>query len=130
MKTGMPSLHRRRDRVRMQNFRAKRRKLGRFIEPDLLDQQRAVYDARIRREHSVDVGPDLDRIGVQRGADQRSAIVRSAASKSRRDSILVAPMNPPITGTFPPCTIGRTISRERSAISAVCGSASMKVDRR
>ena len=74
-KTGMPSRTAGCDRVRVQHLRAERRELRRLVEADPLDELRAVDDARIGGEHAVDVGPDLDRLRLQRGADQRRAVV-------------------------------------------------------
>ena len=36
-------------------------------------------DARVGAQHAVDVGPDLDHGCVQRGADDRGAVIRSVA---------------------------------------------------
>ena len=43
-------------------------------------------DARIGGEHAVDVGPDLDRVGAHRGADERRAVVAPAAPERRGDA--------------------------------------------
>ncbi len=56
----------------------------RLVEPDALEQARAVDDARVRREHAVDVGPDLDCFRLQCRADQGRAVIRSAAAERRR----------------------------------------------
>ena len=48
------------------------------------------HDARIGGQHAVDIGPDLDRLGVQRGAEQRRAVVRAAAAERRRDPAAVS----------------------------------------
>src|SRR5215213_5170835 len=53
---GNSELHRRSDRVVMENLRTERSELGRLVEPDLLDEQRAVHHARVGGEHAIDIG--------------------------------------------------------------------------
>ena len=43
-------------------------------------------DARIGGEHAVDVGPDLNLVHVETGAEDRRRIVRPAAAERRRDA--------------------------------------------
>ena len=76
--------HRGVDGHRMQHLRAERGELRGLVEADALEQPRAVDDARVRREHAVDVGPDLDCFRLQCRADQGRAVIRSAAAECRR----------------------------------------------
>ena len=85
---------RREDRARVQHLGAEVGQLRRLRERQPLDHRRMVHDARIRGQHAVDVGPDLDlaagdrgsgRRGqaVQGGTHQRARIVRAAATERR-----------------------------------------------
>ena len=42
--------------------------------------------------NAVHLGPDLDLLGVEEGADHGRRRVRAAAAESGRDPVLVAPM--------------------------------------
>ena len=68
------------------HLRAERRELRRLIEANLLDESRTLHDARVGREHAIDVGPDLDGLGAQRGAEQRRTVVAAATSECRDDA--------------------------------------------
>ena len=63
-----------------------RSQLGRLIEANLLDQPRALDDARICSEHAVDIRPDLDRLGAERGTKQRCAVIAAATTEGRDDA--------------------------------------------
>ena len=77
---GNAALHRRCDGARMQHLCTERRELGGFVEAYLRDQFRALHDPRIRRQHPIDVGPDLDRVRAERGPDERGTVIGSAAA--------------------------------------------------
>ncbi len=72
----------------MEHFRAERRELARFVEPDPGDDEGVRHDARIGGQHPVDIGPDLDRLRAERRADERCGVIRAAAPKRRSDSVL------------------------------------------
>ena len=59
----------------MQHLRAEVGELGGLFEADGAHTQCIRADARIGRHNAVDVGPDLDRTGVQTSAHERSGVV-------------------------------------------------------
>ena len=65
-----PQSHGRRDGCRMQYLGAEAGELAGLIEANLFDRAGRWHHSRIRRQHAVDVGPDLDRAGLQRGANE------------------------------------------------------------
>ena len=54
---------------RMQHLGAEVGQLGRFGEGDRLDAMAAGQDGRVGGEHAVHIGPDLDLLGADSGAD-------------------------------------------------------------
>ncbi len=67
---------------RVQDFCAKIRQLGGFVEADALDSSGLGTESRVSSHHAFDIGPDFNAIGVERRADDGGRIVRSAATKS------------------------------------------------
>ena len=70
----------------MQDLGAEVGELGRFGERQLRHEQRVGDHARIGGQHAVDVGPDLDLVDVEAGAEDRGRIVGAAAPERRRDA--------------------------------------------
>ena len=71
------------DRARMKHLGAEVRQLGRFTERQERHDVRRADQPRICGEHAVHIGPDLNFARVERRADDRRGIVRSAAAKRR-----------------------------------------------
>jgi hypothetical protein len=87
--------HRGENRAGMEDLGAEVRQLRRLRKRQPRDDGGMVHHSRIRREHAVDIGPDLDlaafepaagwtREAVQRGTHQRTGIVRPSPSERRR----------------------------------------------
>ncbi len=72
------------DRAGVQHFRAEERELRRFVERQLLDEPRVFHDARIRGQHAVHVGPDLNLADVEARAEDRGRVIRSTTAERRR----------------------------------------------
>jgi hypothetical protein len=68
----------------MENLGAEVGELGCFGERQLRNQTRVGDDARIGGEHAVDIGPDLDLVDLEAGAENRCRVIRSAAPERRR----------------------------------------------
>ena len=69
----------REDRGRIDHLRAEVAQLHRLFEAQPVDDIGIADDARVGRHETVDVGPDFERLGVQRGGDECGGVVRSAA---------------------------------------------------
>ena len=76
--------HRRENRARVQHLRAEIGELGRLRERQMLHELRLGHQPWIGRQHAVDIGPDLDFVGVDAGPDDRRRIVRASAPERRR----------------------------------------------
>ena len=77
---GNATIHGRLQRLRMQYFGSKMRKFGGFIKADGFNVLRVRTNAGIGGHHSVYIGPDLDGIGVDAGADNRCCVIGAAAT--------------------------------------------------
>ena len=73
---------------RMQDAGAERRQFGGLDEADVVDWPRLWNDSRVARHHTFDIGPDLDFVGAECGAEQGRGVVGSAAAQRSRQSIL------------------------------------------
>ena len=71
--------HRGSDGARVEHLGAEGRQLARLVEADVTDELRIGDDPRVRRQHPVDVRPDLDRVDMKRGAEQRRGVVGASA---------------------------------------------------
>ena len=70
---------RRQDRARVQHLRAEVGQLRRLFERQSRHDVRRLHDAGIGGHHPVHVGPDLNLAGVERRAQNRRRVIRSAA---------------------------------------------------
>ena len=70
----------------VQDFRAEVREFGSFVEADDFDAPRFGTDSRIGGEDAIDVGPDLDTVGAQAGADDGGGEIGAAAADGGGDS--------------------------------------------
>ncbi len=59
-----------------------------FGERDTFDTMAAGDDARIGREHAINVGPDLNLFGINARADDGGRVVGTAAAKGGGDAVL------------------------------------------
>ena len=73
-------------RRRMQNFRAEVGEFGGFVEADDFDAARFGTDPGVGGEDAVDVGPDLDALGAQAGAEDGGGKIGTASSDGRCDA--------------------------------------------
>ena len=79
---------RRQDRARVQHLRAEVRQLGRLGERQLRHQARRLGTTRgIGGQHPVDVGPDLNLVDIEAGAEDGGRVVRSAAAERGRHAV-------------------------------------------
>ena len=74
---------RRVDGGRIHDLGAEVRHLHQLVVGHRRDREGAADDARVGAHDAVDVGPDLDRGRVERGADQRGGVVGAAAAERR-----------------------------------------------
>ena len=81
-RSGSPS-DRRRHRLRMDHLGAEVRQLHRFLVGERVDDRRVGNQARIGAEHAIDVGPDVDLVGVEQAADDRGGEVAAVAAERR-----------------------------------------------
>src|SRR5262245_39195212 len=73
------ALDRRQQRLGVEHLGAEVRQLARLGEREPGHRPRLGDDPRIGREQAAGVGPDLDLLGAERGADHGCAVVRAAA---------------------------------------------------
>ena len=71
--------HRGQDRGRVQDLGAEVGELGRLVEAELRDDPGRRDHPRVGGEHAVDVGPDLDLVGLEPGAEERGREVGAPA---------------------------------------------------
>ena len=69
------------DGRRMEDLRAEGRKLGGLVVAQELDGPGLRHDAGIAGEDALDVGPDLDLGGADRGSEEAGAVVRASAAR-------------------------------------------------
>ena len=70
----------RQNRRRMQHLGAEVGQFGGLFEADDLDAVRVRTDIGIGGHHAIDVGPYLDGLGIQSGAEERGRVVGAAAA--------------------------------------------------
>ena len=71
----------------MQHFRAEIGELGGFGEGAGFDAIAAGQNGRVGGEHAVDVGPDLDFLRADSGADDGRGVIGTAAAKRSGDAV-------------------------------------------
>jgi len=86
MNTGIPSRTAGAIVFGCSHLRAERCELGGFVESDLLDELRSLHHSGVGGQHPIHIGPDLDGVGVERGAEQGCAVIGSAAAESGRNT--------------------------------------------
>ena len=74
----------RRHRLRMDHLRAEVRELHRFAVRHLVDDPGLRHLARIAAHHAVDVGPDVNLVGIEQRTEDRRGVVAAVASERRR----------------------------------------------
>ena len=79
----------RHDSGRMQHLRAEIGQLGGFGERDGLHAMAAGHDGGVGGQHAVDIGPDLDLLGADTGADDGGREVGAAAAQRGGDAVFV-----------------------------------------
>ena len=76
---------RRLHRQRMNHLGAEIREFHRFVVGQLIDHFGIRHEPRIRGEHAVDIGPNMDFRRLQQGAENRPGIIAAVAPQSRVD---------------------------------------------
>ena len=71
------------DRAQHQHLRAGRRQLEHLLVRQGVELARPRHESRIGREHALDVGVDLARVGLERGGQRDGRRVRAAAAERR-----------------------------------------------
>ena len=69
---------------------AKVRQLGGFLIREHRNRSRFGHHARIGREHTADIGPDLDLARMKSSTDERRGVIRSSATEGSGYSVLRA----------------------------------------
>ena len=76
-------LARRMHRGRIDHLGAEVRELEQLVVGQSRQRERGLDPTRIRRQHAVDVGPDLDPLGTEGHAEERRRVVGAAAPERR-----------------------------------------------
>ena len=71
----------------MNHLGAEVRELHRLLVRERVDDRRVGNEARIGAQHAVDVGPDVDLVGVEQVADDRRGEIAAVASERRLEAV-------------------------------------------
>ena len=87
---GMLLRHCRRHRLRMNDLRAEIRELHRLLVRQRVDHARVRHQPRIGAQHTIDIGPDMDFIGMSSRAPKIAARSRCRSDPSGLNAVAVA----------------------------------------
>ena len=116
-----PSLNtfclKRRERLRVKNLRTEERKFHRLFISHIVNNNSIFYNARICREHAVNVSPEFNALYAERCAENGSRKIRAVPPQKSHNSVLVT------AGTSP----GTHKAREQKNTSlSVCFSVTVR----